>query len=74
MFLSHNWGKDNVVHNQVSLVNEHLKTRGFKTWFDEENMPPTTSIEQAMARGIDSSKVFISFLTKEYMTKANGKF
>ena len=25
-----------------------------------------------MARGIDYSKVFISFLTKEYMTKANG--
>ena len=35
-------------------------------------MPPTTFTERAMARGIDTSKVFIVFLTKEYMTKANG--
>ena len=62
MFLSHNWGKDNVVHNQVSLVNEHLKTRGFKTWFDEEKMPPTTFTEGA----IFFSKLTYNILTKFY--------
>lgn len=35
-------------------------------------MPPGTFTEKAMARGINNSKVFLLFLTNEYMKKANG--
>ena len=39
-FLTHDWGHelgaDN--HARVSLINDALKARGLKTWFDEEQV------------------------------------
>ena len=72
LFLSHNWGNDNSNHNKVAVINEELRRRGYRTWFDEEQMPASTFTEKAMSRGISHSKVFILFLTKDYMTKVNG--
>ncbi len=38
VFLTHNWGVENVNHIRVSRVNKYLQSRGVKTWFDDERM------------------------------------
>lgn len=73
VFLSHNWGNDECGrnnHQRVSLINEELKARGYKTWFDEEKM--TGNIDKKMARGIERTKGVIVFITRKYYEKVNG--
>ena len=72
-FLTHDWGKDELNrdnHRRVSMVNEALKKRKFKTWFDEEMM--VGQINKMMTDGIEGSKTVIVFVTKRYMEKVNG--
>ena len=72
-FLSHNWGNDENDrdnHQCVSLINEELKARGYKTWFDEENL--AGNIEVEMAQGIEQSEGVIVFITRKYYEKVNG--
>ena len=73
VFLSHNWGKDEHGrdnHQRVSFINEELKARGYKTWFDEEKM--TGNIDAKMAQGIEQSEGVIIFITRRYYEKVNG--
>ena len=73
VFLSHNWGKDEYGrnnHQRVSFINEELKARGYKTWFDEEKM--TGNIDEKMARGIERTEGVIVFITRKYYEKVNG--
>jgi hypothetical protein len=72
-FLSHDWsidenGRNN--HDRVRLVKNHLEQRGLRCWFDEERM--AGNIIDRMTQGIESSKVFIVFVTRNYMNKVNG--
>ena len=74
VFLSHNWGEDEDGrdnHKRVSFINEELKTRGYKTWFDEEKM--AGNIDVKMAQGIDQTKGVIIFITRKYYEKVNGE-
>ena len=74
VFLSHNWGEDEDGrdnHKRVSIINEELKTRGYKTWFDEEKM--AGNIDVKMAQGIDQTKGVIIFITRKYYEKVNGE-
>ena len=74
VFLSHNWGEDEDGrdnHKRVSFINEELKTRGYKTWFDEEKM--AGNIDEKMAQGIDQTKGVIIFITRRYYEKVNGE-
>ena len=70
-FLSHNWGKNNENHEKVKIINEFLCKKGIKTWFDEKTI--NGNIRFKMAEGIDNTKCFIVFITKEYREKVNGK-
>jgi hypothetical protein len=69
-FLSHNWGENKKNHEGVKLVNDALKRRGWKTWFDENKIDG--NIRYKMAEGIDNTKCVIVFITKEYREKVNG--
>lgn len=69
-FLSHNWGKNKNNHEGVKMVNEALKRRGWKTWFDENKIDG--NIRYKMAEGIDNTKCVVVFITKEYREKVNG--
>ena len=74
VFLSHNWGEDEDGrdnHKRVSIINEELKTHGYKTWFDEEKM--AGNIDEKMAQGIDQTKGVIIFITRRYYEKVNGE-
>ena len=74
VFLSHNWGEDEDGrdnHKRVSFINEELKTRGYKTWFDEEKL--AGNIDEKMAQGIDQTKGVIIFITRRYYEKVNGE-
>ena len=74
VFLSHNWGRDESFRNnhyRVSLINEELKKRGYKTWFDEDEM--AGNIAERMSEGIEQAKAVIIFLTRKYYEKVNGK-
>ena len=74
VFLSHNWGKDEYGrnnHQRVSFINKKLKSSGYRTWFDEEQM--TGNIDEKMAQGIEQTKGVIVFITQRYYTKVNGK-
>lgn len=73
-FLSHNWSEDGYGrynHDTVSKINEALKKKGLKTWFDSERMEGF--VLEEMTRGIDNSKVIVVFVTKSYIKKVNGK-
>jgi len=72
-FLSHDWGIDELGrnnHERVSKINSLLKSKGCKTWFDEEQM--RGSIASKMAKGVADSTAFVVFLTKNYILKASG--
>ena len=74
VFLSHNWGRDESGrnnHDRVSFINQELKKRGYKTWFDEDEM--AGNIAERMSEGIENTKAVIVFLTREYYEKVNGK-
>ena len=70
MFLSHDWGKDENNrdnHARVAKVNELLKARGFKTWFDNDRM--VGDIVGQMCQGVEKSAVFVAFVTARYISK-----
>lgn len=70
VFLSHNWGEDELGrdnHYRVSLINKELKAIGFKTWFDEERL--TGEIETKISKGIEQTKGVIVFITRKYLKK-----
>jgi hypothetical protein len=69
-FLSHNWGEKQANHLKVKNINESLKTRGLKTWFDENKIDG--NIRFKMAEGIDNTKCIVVFITREYRDKVNG--
>ena len=69
-FLSHNWGENHKNHNIVLLINEAIQKRGLNTWFDENKIDG--NIRYKMAEGIDNTKCFVVFITKEYRDKVNG--
>jgi len=69
-FLSHNWGDKNINHENVKNINEILKKKGLKTWFDENKIDG--NIRYKMAEGIDNTTCFIVFITSEYRDKVNG--
>jgi len=69
-FLSHNWGEKYFNHLKVKNINESLKKRGAKTWFDENKIDG--NIRYKMAEGIDNTKCFVVFITSEYRDKVNG--
>ena len=74
VFLSHDWGKDEYGrdnHQRVSLINDELKARGYKTWFDEEKM--AGNIDMEMAQGIEQTDGVIAFITRRYYEKVNGE-
>ena len=73
VFLSHNWGKDELGcdnHVRVLKINEELKKRGYRTWFDEERMKG--HIVNRMAEGIKQTTGIIVFITKKYHDKVTG--
>jgi hypothetical protein len=70
-FLSHNWGENNINHQQVGMINNYLKSAGLRTWFDEENMSGN-AVMHDMAKGIDESRKVIVFITAGYMAKVES--
>ena len=74
VFLSHNWGKDEISRNNhvhVSFINKELQKYGYLTWFDEEQL--TIEIFSQIVDGIDNTEGVIAFSTKGYYDKVIGK-
>ena len=74
LFLSHNWGKDELDrnnHDRVSTIKEELKILSYQTWFDEERM--RGDIVNQMAGGIEGTQGVIVFITKKYLYKVTGQ-
>ncbi|XP_063682406.1 uncharacterized protein LOC134817197 [Bolinopsis microptera] len=72
-FLSHDWGTDEVGrnnHDRVGKVNDKLKEMEFETWFDQDKL--SGNIMDQMAKGIETSKVVLVFLTRNYVSKVTG--
>ncbi|KAI9316134.1 hypothetical protein DFJ73DRAFT_375406 [Zopfochytrium polystomum] len=65
-FLSYQWGSKDTVKK---IFEDLTKKHGLDVWFDENNM--SGSINQAMAEGIDSSKVFVPVLTLAFQKSDN---
>ena len=73
VFLSHDWGKDELGrdnHERVSLINKALLNVGYKTWFDDEKL--VGNIDEKIAQGIDQTEGVIVFITRKYLEKVNG--
>ena len=74
LFLSHNWGKDELDrnnHDRVSTIKEELKILSYQTWFDEERM--RGDIVNQMAGGIEGTQGVIVFITKKNLYKVTGQ-
>eukprot|EP01031_Cornospumella_fuschlensis_P026802 gene26802-32383_t len=72
VFLTHDWGKELGVdnHERVARVNEALKQRGLKTWFDSEKMEG--NVKKKMISGIENAFCIVAFITKRYMEKVDS--
>jgi hypothetical protein len=73
VFLAHTWtydddGRNN--HERVSRINKSLQKRGFRTWFDEEQI--NDQIRQKMTEGVENSACFIVCITRAYQEKVNS--
>ncbi|RYH14454.1 toll/interleukin-1 receptor domain-containing protein [archaeon] len=72
VFLTHDWGKelgmDN--HERVARVNEAMKKRGLKTWFDSEKMEG--NVKKKMISGIENAFCIVAFITQRYMEKVDS--
>ena len=58
-------GRNN--HETVSKINDALKSKGLKTWFDNDRM--NGLILDQMTKGIDQSCVIVAFVTQTYINK-----
>ena len=68
VFLSHDWGNDELDrnnHERVASVNKQLKGAGVQTWFDGDQM--RDNINKAMADGIAGSRVILVFVTANFI-------
>ena len=72
VFLTHDWGKELGVdnHERVSRVNDAMKKRGLKTWFDSEKMEG--NVKKKMISGIENAFCIVAFITKRYMEKVDS--
>ena len=70
VFLSHNWGDDDLGrdnHARVVKINDLLVDAGYVTWCDSEQM--IGDVVDRMVEGIDHTQAVIVFVTKRYMEK-----
>lgn len=68
VFLTHDWGHDeHDNHMRVSKVNDALKARGLRTWFDTEKMEG--NVRKKMISGIENTLCVAVFITKRYLEK-----
>ena len=74
VFLTHDWLPDELDrdnHERVTRVNKALQKRGLKTWFDDDRM--VGDLQDKMGEGIDYSCCVVTFVTRKYMDKVDGK-
>ena len=74
LFLSHNWGLDELRrdnHQRVAMVNKALKLKEYSTWFDEDDIK--SAIHMDMAHGIKEAGVVLIFVTQKYMDKVKNE-
>eukprot|EP00299_Pterocystis_sp_00344_P018735 c9343_g1_i2.p1 GENE.c9343_g1_i2~~c9343_g1_i2.p1 ORF type:complete len:541 (+),score=109.09 c9343_g1_i2:39-1625(+) len=71
-FFSHDWGVEELNHKRVFSIAKACeeRARGLRVWIDEREM--TGGIVSKMCEGIDSSTVFVAFVTEQYVSKVNG--
>ena len=74
IFLTHDWsedsqGRDN--HRRVEQLNDLLKRRGARTWFDQERM--RGDVIAQMTNGIDHTDCVGVFITPNYVNKVAGE-
>ncbi|GBG35089.1 Hypothetical Protein FCC1311_113122, partial [Hondaea fermentalgiana] len=65
-FVSHEWS----AHEKAIVIAQELRDRGLEAWLDDNEM--STSTDESMAMGIETSKVFLILATKRYMDKINS--
>ena len=70
VFLAHNWGASQLVHQRVKRVANFLRQHNVDVWFDETHMKG--NMLEAMTRGIDACDVFVVFVTNEYLQKVES--
>ncbi|KAJ3039657.1 hypothetical protein HDV00_012001 [Rhizophlyctis rosea] len=57
----------------VVKCKKELEKKGYKIWFDEEQMPRLGDLYDGMYHGISNSKIICSFLSVHYENSANCK-
>jgi len=73
VFLSHDWGTENINHMRVQKINEELKNRNVATFFDTDPGGITDELNSDMAKAIEGTKVGLVFVTQAYHDKVDGK-
>ena len=71
VFLSHDWGVDQSNHKRVSRINDYLKAKGIKTWFDEDRLGGGR-LNSQLSKAIKYSSIAIVFVTANYAAKVQA--
>ena len=67
VFISYNWG----IKDGVAKLHERLEGAGLTVWRDKNLVSGTTSLFEQLGKKIRQSKVFLCFLTKDYLASEN---
>jgi hypothetical protein len=68
IFISYNWN----VKKQVKLLHEILENLNYKVWRDEKELNAgNNSLTAELANAIETSKIFLSCVTKDYCKSYN---
>jgi hypothetical protein len=76
VFLSHDWGIDELGrnnHHRVKRINEKLKAKGINTWFDEDRLQIGSNIRNEMTAAIAKSRVILFHITENYRNKVDSE-
>ena len=66
-FISYNWG----IKDGVAKLHDKLEEAGLRVWRDKNLIQGSSSLFEQLGKKIKQSKIFLCFLTKDYLASDN---
>ena len=66
-FISYNWG----IKDGVAKLHDKLEEAGLRVWRDKNLVQGSASLFEQLGKKIKQSKIFLCFLTKDYLASDN---
>jgi hypothetical protein len=63
---------DRYVRSRVTRINELLQRRGFRTWFDVEQVSAGSNVRRTISDGMSRASCILAFISETYERKVNS--